>query len=241
MHVTTQKLLDYVFSAIAQMALIFALWLMLPAVNVQAAIYACPTGNGDTAYQDRPCEQVKTPEVSKSADVEDAQHPRTGYPLGLHPSWFIAPAYAPQPAYCDRLGCDCASQARNFRHGLDNAVADALFLEATWHRYSEQVITMETDPPTGLAYLQLQVNIEESACDIQMSQATIRNYVVRAMKTLEKKSVAAERRGNTDFSQCEDPASVQCKDVEAYQLYQRVLMDLETLRSPRSFFMAEAG
>lgn len=240
MHGTKQQLANKMFTAAARLAMLLVVCLLLPSVNALAAIYACPTGDGDTAYQDRPCAIAKAPETSKTTGNANASESRGQFPLGLHPSWFIAPAFAPQPAYCDRLGCDCARQTRNFRQGLDAAVADALFLEAAWHRYSAQVIEKETDPPRGLAFLQLQVDIEESACDIQMSQTTIRNYVVRAVKKIESKAELAEKRGNTDYSQCENPSSTECNDVEAYQLHQRVLMDLETLRSPRSYFMADA-
>ena len=238
MSVTKHRLPCNLVTAAARLAIILAVWLLWPAVHAQAAIYACPTANGDTKFQDRPCEIVKAEDPTKT---ETETTKRSEYPLGLHPSWFISPQFAPQPAYCDRLGCDCATQTCNFRRGLGKAVADALFLEATWHRYSEQVIRMETDPPEGLAYLQLQVDIEELACDIQMSQATVRNYAARAVKQLEMKANQAEERGNTDYSQCVELNSSVCDDVDDYQLYQRVLMDLETLRSPRSFFMAEAG
>ncbi len=211
-------------------------WILVPVNSVQAAIYACPNAKGDTAFQDRPCTIAKDTSAPESTSAEETSQ----YPLGLHPSWFISPANAPQPAYCDRLGCDCASQVRNFRSGLGAAVADALFLEAAWHRYAEQVIEMETDPPEGLAYLQLQVSIEESACEIQMSQLTIRNYVKDAVRVLKKRAELAEKRGNTDYSSCDGTNEKVCEDVDAYDLYQRVLMDLETLRSPRSFFVADA-
>jgi len=243
MHETNQKLPFNLFTAAARAAFIIAVWL-LPSTNAHTAIYACPTGNGDTAYQDRPCAIVKAPKKSGSTDsASSTAHSdnQPEYPLGIHPSWFTPPALAPQPAYCDRLGCDCASQTRNFRHGLIAAVVDALFLEAAWHRYSSQITMKENEPPKGLRYLQLQIDIEESACEIQMSQTTIRNYAAHAVKKIEDKAELAEQRGNTDYSQCEDPSSSECADVEAYQLYKRVLMDLETLRSPRSYFMAEAA
>ena len=238
-HATTQEVPGTVFTAAIRLAILLAVWVLLSPINAYAAIYACPTSNGDTAYQDRPCEKAKAATDTSANKTEARDRPQ--YPLGLHPSWFISPEFAPQPAYCDRLGCDCASQARNFRRGLDAAVADALFLEAAWHRYSAQVIKMETDPPKGIAYLQLQVDIEESACDIQMSQLTIRNYAAYAVEELASQAEQAKSRGNTDYSQCIDPSSKECVDVEAYQLYQRVLTDLETLRSPRSYFMVDAG
>ena len=108
-------------------------------------------------------------------------------------------------------------------------------------RYTEQVIEMELDPPKGLARMQLRASIEDLACDIQMSQSTIRNYVKGAFENIKQKAELAEDRGNTDYSQCDDEGSVQCDDVEAYQLYQRVTLDIETLRMPRNYFMEDAG
>jgi len=237
MRITKQGVFCDLTAVAVQFSLV-ALLTLLPGVNVSAAIYSCPTGNGETAFQDRPCEAEKVA-ISPDAPEEDNSS-KTGYPLGMHPTWFVSPQYAPQPAYCDRLGCDCASQARNFRNGLTAAVADAMFLEAAWHRYAEQVIEMETDPPEGISYLQLQVDIEISACEIQMSQATIRNYAEKAINQLKFHAERAEKRGNTSFDQCDGGNSLACRDVEAFMLYERVEMDLETLQSPRSYFVADA-
>jgi len=221
--------------------LLTLLWLALFSSPLQAAVHACPTADGNTVYQDRPCDRLPA-KTSNTAPTAETSKPRVvgEYPFKMHGSWFLPPLHAPQPAYCDRLGCDCATQTRNFRNGLAAAVADALFLETAWHRYAEQVIQMETNPPTGLAYLELQVAIEESACDIQMSQLTVKNYVEIAVKELKIRADAAKRRGNTRFEQCDGTDERVCADVDAYALFERVEKDIETLTLPRYFLIADA-
>jgi len=241
MHVTKQRLVCDVLTALTTLIWVLTLWFVMPITVSHAAIYSCPTGNGDTAFQDRPCAQdIPIAPTRGNGSDGDEDESKSRFPMGMHPSWFISPVHAPQPAYCDRLGCDCASQARNFRNGLNAAVADAMFLEAAWHRYAKQVIEMETNPPKGISYLQLQVDIEESACDIQMSQLTLLNYAEGAFKDAEKQAKWAERRGNTDYSNCDGGNSLVCKDADAVYMYEQLLMDLETLRVPRNLFVADA-
>lgn len=238
MHVSKPIIIDVVKHLVIRSSALFCLWVAFTLGNADAAIYACPTANGDVAYQDRPCEKKsdnKTSTPSAESSVNDSE-----YPLGMHPSWFAAPAHAPQPAYCDRLGCDCASLTRNFRAGLVAAVADALFLEASWHRYAESVIRIESDPPKGFAYLELQAEISDSACEVQMSQITLKNYAGNAVERMKLNASNAELRGNTQFEQCDGTNAQVCADVDAYSLYERVQMDLDTLRTPRSLFVAEA-
>jgi len=221
--------------------LLLALWTALIVSPSHAAVYACPSPNGDTVYQDRPCAKIptKAPNTSSTSGTNESSSD-SQYAFGMHESWFSPPLYAPQPAYCDRLGCDCATQTRNFRRGLAEAVADALFLETAWHRYAEQVIRLENDPPKGLALLELQVGIEESACDIQMSQMTVKNYVEKAVAELTIKANAAISRGNIDPDQCDGSNEKVCADVDAVGLYERVMQDIETLKLPRYFLIAEA-
>ncbi len=216
-------------------ALLLTLW-VAPAV---AAVYACANANGDTQFQDRPCAS-NAPAQSAGGDTSKSAGKNSKYPLGMHASWFIAPEHAPQPAYCDRVGCDCASLTRNFRRGLTAAVADALFLEADWHRYAEQVIQMETNPPTGFAKMELMAAIEDSACNIQMSQLTVRNYAEYAMNDLESRAKAAIERGNVDYDLCDGSDAQVCADVDAVALLERVKLDIETLSLPRFFLIAEA-
>jgi len=217
------------------------LWMALTTGPSHAAVYACPLANGETVYQDRPCAKLASQSSKASSSGQTSQPKNEGeYPFGMHRSWFVQPLYAPQPAYCDRLGCDCATQTRNFRHGLSKAVVDALFLETAWHRYAEQVIQLENDPPKGLAFLELQVGIEESACDIQMSQLTVKNYVQTAVEELKAAAEAAISRGNIHTEQCDGTDAKVCADVDAVDLYDRVIQDIKTLTVPRYFLIADA-
>ncbi len=237
MHVTKILFIDVCRNLAIRSALLFCLWVAFTLGTAEAAIFACPTATGEIAYQDRPC--VKQAQTVVPSTTDDAKDTGSAYPLGIHPSWFIPPTYAPQPAYCDRLGCECATMARNFHRGLEAAVADALFLEATWHRYAEQVIRMETDPPIGLARLELQAELSDSACEIQMSQLTLKNYASQAVNNIERNAELAERRGHTDYDQCDGSNELVCADVEAYSLNERVQLDLRTLRTPRNIFVAD--
>lgn len=240
MHVTKPILISILKDLIIRSSVLFCLWALFSFNNAEAAIYACPTSDGDVAYQDRPCEKKSSASERANKDDSESPYSNSEYPLGMHPSWFVSPALAPQPAYCDRLGCDCATLARNFRQGLGKAVADALFLEAAWHRYSASVVKMETDPPRGLAYLELQVEIEDSACEIQMSQITLKNYAERAVNKLEANAELAKLRGHTDYEKCDAGDDLACEDIDALKLFERVQLDLDTLRVPRNLFFANA-
>ncbi len=204
--------------------------------DAQAAIYKCPVAGGGQVFQDTPCAK----DVSKGKEPSLAAASRSETPLGMHPSWLATPEQSPQPAYCDRLGCDCASQSRNFRDGMAAAVADALFLEASWHRYVQSVIKSETGALKGRARMEQEIEIAESACDLQMSQTTLRNYGELGFAQLEAAAAKAKARGHVNYDQCDGSNSAVCDDVDAYQLHQRVLMDLETLKSPRDYFVTGA-
>lgn len=209
--------------------------------NAEAAIYKCPTAGGGKVFQDTPCASEtpdqKEPDLGAVSLGAVSQSEST---LGMHPSWLATPEQAPQPAYCDRLGCDCASQSRNFRDGMASAVAEALYLEASWHRYVQSVVKFETETLEGRARMEQEVEISESACDLQMSQMTLKNYGESGLKQLEAAAAQADARGHVNVEQCDGSNITVCDDVDAYQLYQRVLRDLKTLKLPRDYFVTGA-
>lgn len=123
---------------------------------------------------------------------------------------------------------------------MASAVADALFLEASWHRYVQSVVKSETETLKGRARMEQEIEIAESACDLQMSQMTLKNYGELGLKQLETAAARADARGHVNVEQCDGTDSAVCDDVDAYQLHQRVLQDLQTLKLPRDYFVTGA-
>jgi len=221
----------------ASVSILMLLCLMLPTTAAQAAIYSCTQANGEKAFQDRPC-NLSTPSPGGG---QAATPPANQYPLDMHASWFDAPKLAPQSAYCDRLGCNCDSFKRNFRRGLSAAVVDALFLEASWHRYADQVNKMDALPTANSPeYMQFKINAEAAACDIQMSQETLINYAEQAVADMKAKAIESAARGYNDPKKCIKEGTAECQGLQDSQTYVRVVTDIRTLRSSRHTVVAAA-
>lgn len=195
--------------------------------GARAAIHACPTADGTTVFQDRPCERI-----APAARERRARRPDT--PVGLHPSWFERPARARERAWCDERGCECGAQERRFDGRLALAVSDALYLDGAWHRYERSAAALDdvaNDDEAALDRLRRQ--LEEAACEVQMAQRTLHAHAERVLGALRARARAAEERGFDDPAACDAGGLDACEYLGDVELYRRMLDDLAALRLPR--------
>jgi len=82
-------------------------------------------------------------------------------------------------------------------------------------------------------YFQLQQEMEEAACDVMMSQATLMSFTTRTLKSMRRAVQDAEERGYDVPELCDGRDLEICRHVENVELYQRVVMDIKSLRQPR--------
>jgi len=231
MHIT--KLRKHVSSNL--FARVRSLGAMLSASSIAAVAL-------ETFYKDRPCMiKPKTEEPAKKtgADIAGDYDKDSPYPLGMDATWFETPEFATETAYCDRLGCDCGSESRNFRRGLNAAVLEALFLEASWHRYEIEVSEMQNGGLSGLEKLQKKFEVEASACDIQMSQLTLKQYADQALVDISEEAAIAKEKGDANKRLCDGGDGEACRAMNAGARLERFMMDLETLRTERKELLAE--
>lgn len=192
--------------------------------NVHAAIFACQSGEA-VVYQDRPCPQQK----STASTKKSAYH----FPLGMHESWFDLPPQAEDRAFCDRRGCECGQIERKHHDSLIRSVADALYLDGSWHRYEMAVDAwMESTGPTSANY-DLRAQVLESACEIMMSQVLLRNYAQSSLQALKKRAQTAEERGFDVELPCAQGIEQACSYYESVQLLNRLRRDAAALSRER--------
>jgi len=190
----------------------------------QSAIFACQSGE-DTIYQDRPCKQP--------SPVKRARKTSHTYPLSIHPSWFIVPEQADERAFCDRGGCECGQIEKKHPGTLAQAVADALFLDGSWHRYDNSLVAwMEAPAASAQGYL-LRAQMQEASCDVMISQTILRHYADDVIKILEKRSRIAEESGFDVKEPCLEGITDACTFFEAVTLLSRIQEDAKALHRDR--------
>ena len=178
-------------------------------------IHACRDADGTMQFQDRPCERR-----AAAATPVAAETLRT--PAGMHPSWFERPAAGTAAAHCEETGCTCSGISRPFERGIEQAVADALYLDGAWHRLESDIAPADS-PDADLAAL----------CDVLMSQQTLRLYAERAFRTMRSRARDAENRGLHRPGACEAGEALACEALDDFLLYRRIVADSATLRQPR--------
>lgn len=188
------------------------------------AIFACPSGD-TTIFQDRPCP------IEKQAETVTRQTHR--YPLSIDESWFDLPEKANERAFCDRKGCECGRLERKHQNSLAQAVADALYLDGSWHRY-ESSYNAWLDSPTGSAQaFEARNQMLEASCEIMMSQTLLRKFGDDVMKSLAKRVRTAEERGFDVEQPCLDGVADACAFFDSVQLRGRLQKDAAALRTAR--------
>jgi len=125
----------------------------------------------------------------------------------------------------------CDLYSRKFENGLPLAIADALYLDGSWHRFEMKQTQLEQaagDPPKLVT---IQKEINEAACNILMSQKILRAYGQDTIVELRKKKRRGEDLGLDDPDECDAGDEEVCEYVEAISIYQRMQSDIRALRT----------
>ena len=194
---------------------------------VSAAIYACKTPNG-TTFQDNPCKLVV---ASASKSVKKTQFNKK--PVDIEKSWLEKPSGATYTAWCDRNGCECGPYDRVFDAGMVLAVADALYLDGSWHRFDNHALQLAQVTHDAVKKLEINTALDEAACNILMSQTILRKYTGIALKKLRGAKREAEDRGYDTPEACGLDDVEACEIYSKYEHYKRMMQDIKALKIPR--------
>ncbi len=208
----------------------------------RAEIHACPTASGAIQFQDRPCAIVPRAAAParparRAADIPGTAQERPP-PLGIDDSWFERPQGSAREPLCDSRGCECGALDRPFDAGLELAVADALYLDGAWHRFEASLVALAAPDVEAAAAQRARIDIDDSACDVLMSQETLRRHAEAVMRRLRKRATVATDLGRDTPLACDgfDPAA--CEHYESLQLYERMSDDARALGKPRRSILA---
>ena len=203
-------------------------------VPAHAGIYACPAPGGGTIFQDRPCS-----EAAKTKNVNPPES-RSDLPVfGLHDSWFERPMHASDRAFCDKRGCECAQLEDTFESGLAQAVADALYIDGNWHRYETGVDSWLNSRTSAAETYVMQLEVQDAACEVMMAQETIRMFANDVLRVLQRRADQAIASGYDDPSVCDGSSEKACTSYTHYELYKRMVLDLQALELERVSYYSE--
>ncbi len=192
--------------------------------HAHAGIKTCTLADGSVVFQDTACTVVPKTE-KKSAPIANV------IPLGIDQSWFDKPSVSPHQVECTKSGCDCGKYYREFKNGLALAIADALYLDGSWHRFEAKMSQMEIHTPGSVEYNDLRLERNEAACNILMSQKTLRLFGESVLKKLRTQKRHAENIGWDNPADCEAGDLKICEHTDNIDLYHRIVSDLQTLGS----------
>ena len=194
-----------------------------------ATIFACPSGD-TVIFQDRPCPMEKQAKI----DTQQASQ----YPLSIHESWFERPEQAVERAFCDRRGCECGQFERKHQGDLATAVADALYLDGSWHRYESSHQAWLNSPAGSAQGFDARDRMLEASCQIMMSQTLLRKHASDVVKVLAKQARTAEERGFDVEQPCLEGIEDACELFDAVHLYKQLQKDASALRMERGESMS---
>jgi len=189
-----------------------------------ATIFSCQSGD-NIIFQDRPCPMKKL--------TSTAEATVNRFPLAIHESWFDLPEQAEDRAFCDKRGCLCGRLEKSHQGSLVQAVADALYLDGSWHRYETSYQAWLEASPSSSQEFALRAQMLEASCEIMMSQALLRNFADDVMNTLQTRARIAEERGFDVKEPCFQEIPEACAYYDSSQLLARVRTDAFSLRRIR--------
>ena len=152
-------------------------------------------------------------------------------PFGIEKTWFDTPAVVPDRAICTDSGCHCGMFSRKFKNGLPLAIADALYLDGSWHRLDSSIMQLEVDNLSSMAQADLRKARDEAACNILMSQQVLRSYGDDVLRELRDKKRYAEDRGLDDPAECDAGDTLVCSYTDLITIYERIQLDIKAMRS----------
>lgn len=206
---------------------LWAVSLLLSGITgaAQATIFSCSTGSGGVVFQDRPCAIYST---------RDAPAPKKHkLPFDIHESWFELPGQAEGRAYCDRRRCECGELQRTLDGSLDRTVADALYMDGSWHRYKTSYQLWIDAPASSADTTELHRQMVEAACSVMISQQLLRKYADEVAARLRQKLLFAEEAGFDQPEPCQEEIRGACDSLDAVELFRRMQADARALRIPR--------
>ena len=193
--------------------------------SADSAIYACVTAEETTVFQDRSCPQKKpASQIAKAP---------TRLPFGIHESWFELPGYAEGRPFCDRRGCECGSIEQKHDAGLLQAVADALYIDAGWHRYETSYAAWFNTPSGSAKAYNRQQEMIEASCSVMISQQLLRDFAEVVAVQLKARILEAEERGFDIAGPCDQGVELACEYYQYVEQYKRLIADAEALKIPR--------
>lgn len=189
--------------------------------------------------------------------LSEATLTRSKLPAGMHNSWFDRPEFAVGTAICDRGGCQCGEIRRGHDSGLNFAVADSLYLDGNWHRYEAAIAQLQSASTGAAQARELEAGVSDAACDILISQETLKRFGDEALRSMRTKARNAEDRGSDYPELCDtetpsessddsndlarfDMASFKVFDEQACERYtdliryRNMVNDAQALRMPRT-------
>jgi len=198
--------------------------LLLPIEAVHSAIYACRLADGTVTFQDTVCTEAPKAEVQKTVKKNDI-------PFDIEKTWFDEPAVVPDRAICTKTGCHCDMFSRKFKSGLSLAIADALYLDGSWHRLDSTLMQLEQTDLSFVDQSDLMKERDEAACNILMSQQTLRMFGKDVLRELRNKKRYAEDRGLDDPADCDAGDDLVCEYTDLIMVYDRLQLDIRALRT----------
>jgi len=203
-----------------------SLLLLSPVGDVSAAIHACTTADGSTIFQDRPC--------PRRVPVESNAMVSARAPLGIHDSWFVKPEQSQGRAFCDKRGCECEKHERSHNGSLTRAVADALYMDASWHRYEVSEALWQETPVNSSRRYDRRADLIEASCSVMMSQQLLKQFADPTLTELRNKAQEAEERGYDIPDVCDSGDMTACDYYDAAELFKRLSRDAHALQRSRS-------
>jgi len=177
-----------------------------------AGITKCTLADGSIVFQDTVCTVIPKPEVKTEPPIKTI-------PFKMDKTWFDAPSVVPHQVVCTKSGCECGAYYREFDSGLATAIADALYLDGSWHRLEQTLSEIKLSELRSPRYFELARERDEAACNILMSQKTLRMFGERALAELRTKKQHAETNGLDKPDECDAGNLDICEHTNDIALY----------------------
>lgn len=190
--------------------------------SVSSAIHSCQLADGTVTFQDTACPIIP---VAKAK----AAPKKKSIPFGIEKTWFDAPSHVPDRASCTKTECHCGMFTRKFENGLPFAIADALYLDGSWHRFDSTLLSLEELNLNATKRRELRLERDEAACNILMSQKTLQLFGADVLRELRNKKRYAEDRGLDDPADCDAGDMLVCTHTDLIDVYQRIRSDIKAL------------
>ena len=196
------------------------------AQQAHAGVYACAKAGGGTVFQDNPCPVVKAPELAPKPKA-------TNFPLGIHNSWFDKPEHAPDKAFCSKRSCDCGPFVRRNKAGMTQAIADALYLDGSWHRLENALLALEKVQLEQRNDYDARYEVQEASCNILMSQKILLKYAKATVSKLADSRQQVESNQEEIIKQCDNGKKAACQLLDDRYLHQQITADAQALERNR--------